>query len=329
MPTLEQIVRAQRAALTLGVESPLFHLLGALYQSVLPGLIDEALRLATPGPGEETLTQAVARQRAQTLALSVEAELARLTPAEVAATRSAQLEAIRQGSTVTPDVLRGLLPPGAVIEARVTVPAVERMAAALLPGSPVDALFAALPRVSGGQARAVLLQGVTLGRNPRRIARDLRQVMGGTLAHAETIARTEVMRVYRGAAQEAERVNADVVDGWVWISARTMRTCGMCWAMHGTRHHTDSEMATHPSCRCSRGPMPRGAPPFITRGEVLFEGLPERDQRRILGPGRYDLYQSGAVGLPDMVGKRNDPQWGPVRYQRSVRSLRRTAARRA
>jgi hypothetical protein len=45
-------------------------------------------------------------------------------------------------------------------------------------------------------------------------------------------------------------------------------------------------------------------------------------QREMLGPGKYDLYQKGQIGLADLVGVTHDPQWGTVRYQRSIRELR-------
>jgi len=328
MATLEQIIRRQRASLTRGVESPLFNLIAVLYESILPGLVERAVQLATPGPGEETISMVVARQRARTLALSVETELARLVGTEAGAIRAAQLDAIRQGAASVPEALRELLPRGAALEARLTVPAVERMAASLLPGSPVEALFNNLPRVAAGQAQRTLLEGVALGRNPRRIGADLRATMGGSKARALTIARTEVLRVYRGAAQDTQRANRDAIGGWVWVAAIGERTCAMCYAMHGTRHSVDTIFASHPNCRCAPAPIPRSMAPFVQSGEVAFENLSVESQRRILGPGRYELVQSGAVSLRDVVGERRDPRWGLVRYTRSLRSLERTAARR-
>lgn len=59
-----------------------------------------------------------------------------------------------------------------------------------------------------------------------------------------------------------------------------------------------------------------GAPPILT-GEARFAKLPEEDQLRILGPRRFSAYKNG-TGLRGMVGRKNDPEWGPTHFLRPL-----------
>lgn len=323
MANIEDVIRRQRGLLIRGVESPLFQVLSALYGGITPALLELAVRLST-SDDDAPLSAVVARQRAAEMAQSAAAQLAALNPDAISAVQRAQLAALARGTQQVPEALRALLPAGTTLGQRVNVVAVERAAAAVLPGSPLADLFASLPAVAGANVSDVFLRGVLLGKNPRRVAADLRHVLNGAEAQAETIARTEVLRAYRGAAQEGQRANADVLGGWVWISSAggpSRGPCSICWAMHGTIHPLDEPFASHPNCRCSPAPLPRTLPPEIQQGEAMFAALPEDQQRAILGPGRHALYRDG-VPLGDMVGRRDDPRWGPVRHQRSIREIR-------
>jgi SPP1 gp7 family putative phage head morphogenesis protein len=197
----------------------------------------------------------------------------------------------------------------------------ERIQAAVSPGSPLSRLLADANAAGAEAARQALFTGVILGDNPRVVAARLRAALAIAKNRAMTIARTEVLRAYRGSIRERMR-HAPGVVGWVWVSARDRRTCPMCWAMHGTKHRLDEEFATHPNCRCSQAPLSaRDISPLAT-GSEDFERLAAATQRRILGPGKYDLYSRGAIDLPDLVGEALDPVWGRIRYERPLYSLR-------
>lgn len=59
----------------------------------------------------------------------------------------------------------------------------------------------------------------------------------------------------------------------------------------------------------------------VQDGADWFAGQTEEVQQAILGPGKLALYQSGDMALADVGGFRDDPEWGPVRFERSLRDI--------
>jgi hypothetical protein len=164
------------------------------------------------------------------------------------------------------------------------------------------------------------------------------------------IARTELLRAYRMASHRNYDANADILDGWVWMSAANSRTCAACFGLHGTFHKLSERMSSHPQCRCAPAPHtrslfdilgPDGAAQLnlagydpadvdtrirVPAGETLFQNLPEGAQLAVLGgPGALAAYQAGDVHLVDFVGLRRSADWGASHYQRSLRDARQAA----
>lgn len=103
--------------------------------------------------------------------------------------------------------------------------AIESLIGFASDGSP---LYDVLAHASRGQARAMadlLARNVALGINPRATARQMRDQFGTVLRRAQTIARTETVRAFREASHLSMEANDDVIDGWIWISALSARTC--------------------------------------------------------------------------------------------------------
>jgi hypothetical protein len=60
--------------------------------------------------------------------------------------------------------------------------------------------------------------------------------------------------------------------------------------------------------------------PPVTRGADVFARLSPADQRKILGPGKFDLYKSGKLKLSDLpVKTRSD--FGPGLRTKSLKEL--------
>lgn len=209
------------------------------------------------------------------------------------------------------------IPPGRALSVR----AIEQLAATLTQGSPLRALFDALPGQAGAQARAILIQSVGRGRNPKDTARRLRDALDGNRARAATIARTESHRAFRSAQLEQYALNTDALAGWIWICACDFRSCAVCISMHGSVHPMTEPFGSHPNCRCSPAPLPRTLPPKVEPGADVFAGWSDRQQLAVLGPGKFEAYHDGRLALADLVGERNDPRWGLVRYERSLGAL--------
>jgi SPP1 gp7 family putative phage head morphogenesis protein len=196
--------------------------------------------------------------------------------------------------------------------------AVEQLIGATATGPLRDLLNAIGPDVLE-RMRGELVSGLALGRNPLRVATALTEASGIGQVRAATIARTEMMRSYRGAHLETYKANKDVVRGWIWTAFLDSTTCPVCWAMHGTEHGLDEELDGHPNCRCT--PVPQTGEVITTTGVEQFAKLDVADQRKILGPGAYAAYERGDLNLSDLVGRRRSRRWGTTRTRRPLREI--------
>lgn len=188
-------------------------------------------------------------------------------------------------------------------------------------GSPLRTLLDGLPLLGGQAVADGLVQGLALGLNPRVVARNIRAAMGMALTRALVIARTETLRSYREATKRNYENNSDILSGWVWLSAADERTCGSCWAMHGSFHSLDERLDDHPNGRCSMVPAVKGAYTPLKPGPEAFEDLPEEKKLAILGPAKYAAYSAGDLTLEDLVGQKHSREWGSMRYERSLKEL--------
>lgn len=199
--------------------------------------------------------------------------------------------------------------------------AMESIVGANQKGSPLAELFDGFGAEAADRVGKILISAVTMGDNPRKIARDIADALDISRARALTIARTEMLRAYREAALETYRANDDVVEGWLWMSALDARCCSACIAMHGTVHDLSEDLNGHPNCRCTKSPRVKGSGFDPLRGSDWFDNQSEATQRQILGSkAAYDAYSDGA-SLSDFVGKSSDPDWGNSVYQKSAKDV--------
>ena len=171
--------------------------------------------------------------------------------------------------------------------------------------------------------KSVLIKGVAMGEHPRDAAREMLARVGdrfeGGRRRAETIARTSMLDAQRDAALQSRLANADVVTGWMWLSALQSRTCISCIAMHGSIHAADEPGPNdHPNGRCTSVPITSLFEPPRTGPEWLAE-QPEKAQRAILGPKRYEAWKAGKYPPEQWAVRRSNKGWrdsygaGPVR----------------
>ena len=192
--------------------------------------------------------------------------------------------------------------------------------------------------------RRALIVGVATGTHPNDVARDMvRQVEGafnGGLTRAINIARTEMLDAYRDTSATVHAANADVLDGWRWISTLDRRTCVSCWAMHGTTWPLDQAGPWDHQCgRCARAPLVKswaelGIPnvegeDLTPDAQRVFAALPPDEQLAVMGPGRLALLTAGRVQWSDLAVRRDNQAWRPSYVPRPVRELQALAHRRA
>jgi SPP1 gp7 family putative phage head morphogenesis protein len=171
-------------------------------------------------------------------------------------------------------------------------------------GEPLDVVFSRLaPRVKQAMFDA-LFYGIATGRPNAVIAKEVRDAIGGGAFGAMTIVRTETNRAYREATRKFYD-QTDGVIGWKWIAALDLRTCPICWALHGHIFETSVKFGTHPNCRCTLIAVFKGDKMKDT-GSDEFAKLNRAQQLAILGPRRLELYELGA-DLTDFVETHQTP----------------------
>lgn len=210
--------------------------------------------------------------------------------------------------------------------------AVEQMVGMAGDGAPLGDWLGVLGADAKKRATDALVEGLMLGQGPEAVARRMRDALGGNMARALTIARTETLRAYREATRATYAANSDVVQGWRWASARNDRTCAACWAMDGKVFETDTPMGTHPNCRCSLLPntktwaelgfdVPEPKSDIPETGAEAFALLSSERQRAILGEAGQAAYASGAVALGDFVRVTRSEVWGVRHSERGLHAI--------
>lgn len=204
--------------------------------------------------------------------------------------------------------------------------------------TPLADLFAGIAAEAVEGARDVLVQSAVLGWGAAKTARAFQQATTGLARHrADTIARTEMHRVYRSASRDTYYANRDVVMGWAWRAAIDKRTCPCCLAMDGTTHLVTDVLDGHPRCRCAMIPLTdMNAAPGMEgtgalvprRGPGFLEGADVATQNRMLGPTKAALYRDGQISLDDLVKRTEDPKWGTMRREATIAEARAAAAAR-
>jgi len=234
------------------------------------------------------------------------------------------------GATLAP------LPPAlrVALMARWSTPHLEAVKAAmgfLAPNSPVWSVLEGFGPSMQRQIEEIAINGILRGWNPRRWARELRQVTGRGLDWAMNWSRTLQMNAYREATRWSYMQNQHVIRGWRWHSALDNRTCMGCVAMHGTVHPVSEPLNDHHMGRCVALPItPTYAelglaveeePLRHQTGDEWFNGLDEATQRKMMGPGKYDAWRDGRFKIPDMATEYIDPVWGTMRHEAALKRL--------
>jgi SPP1 gp7 family putative phage head morphogenesis protein len=200
-------------------------------------------------------------------------------------------------------------------------------------GTPLQELFASLPAEAGDRLQTSLIQGIALGWHPDRMRREAHAALDLPRWRAETIMRTEALRVYRYSARATYMANTDVLQGWVWHAHLDSRCCLACTLQDGTIHSADEILDGHPRCRCAMVPRTKSweeltgqqgledTRPPVRSGQDWLKAQPPHVQQAIMGKGHWNAWNAGKVSLPDMVARPSHPAWGTMRRKRSLREI--------
>lgn len=281
----------------------------------------------------EPITQEMlmARERYQRLLWQIQQELEDYTEFAADLIAKSQKELGRMGIEHGAQAIQLALGEGApgIVGAyfdKLPISAVENMVGLTATGSPVADVLAKHWPDAVQRMTDILVRNTGLGINPRQTAREMADGMAAEgLNNAMTVARTEQLRVYREASRQQYQ-KSGLVPQYRRMCARQPRTCMACIALDGEVYDTEDLMELHPNDRCTMIPLVAGMPPIeMETGKEWFEKQPEHVQRKMMGPGRYDLYEKGQIDLEDLVVIGEHPDWGPTAGVRSLADLRETA----
>lgn len=336
MPPLAiDVMEAQRAALLRADEAAMRAMAQRWLQieQALQAQVDAlVLELAQQGEGPLTMWQLVRLRRYQTLQEQIAAQMERYTAyvAQDITTRqrTTGLEAIDQSSLA---INAAAADAGIQLQFdRLPAASIERMVGLAGDGSPLRAVLQDAGTIGADALAQQLVQGVALGLNPRELARRaLRQGLATSFTRMVTIARTEVLRVARQTTLDNYR-HSNVVRAYRRVASKSQRTCIACLALDGEIYPLTRPFEEHVNGRCVSVPvLIRGTPLAYETGREWFARQPEGVQRQMMGPGRWDLWQSGDVTWDDLVRIHENETWGNSPQVTPVRELEQVAGRQA
>jgi hypothetical protein len=130
------------------------------------------------------------------------------------------------------------------------------------------------------------------------------------LNRAMAIARTEQLRVYRDATAASYRSAG--IQWYQRIAARDPATCIACLSLDGEISTSDASVDDHVAGRCTSVPIVPGVEnPQMEPVQSWFDRQAEQTKLAMMGPQRYDLYQSGRVSFSDLGHRVQNSTWGP------------------
>jgi len=172
------------------------------------------------------------------------------------------------------------------------------------------------------QVGKAIVDGVNLGRNPVKIAQDIRKAFGVGLSDAIRTTRTVQLWSYREATRANYILNSNIVKGWIWLAELDPdRTCMSCVAMHGTIHPLSEELNDHHNGRCAMIPLLDGVDYGLPNAEEWFNALSATQKSKQMGMGRYQAYSEGKFKFAQLSKVVDDEVYGSMRVETPLKEL--------
>ena len=197
-------------------------------------------------------------------------------------------------------------------------------------GKPVGSLLARYGPQNAARITSEIGSGIATGKGPREVARLARRVTGIPLSEALTISRTEINRAHREATRLNYAANSDIVKGYRRLASKDELTCMACIALDGTAYENNEPLDSHPNCRCTMVTdtltyqdlgLDIPGEPRPENGQEWFKKQPESTQRKMMGSRQLEAFQSGKIGLSDLVTVSSSSTWGKSATVKSVKAL--------
>lgn len=191
---------------------------------------------------------------------------------------------------------------------RTDTEAVKKLIGRTQSGTSLSKFFARLKPEISELAKKELLEGFAVGDSVKEIAVRINKVSGVGLSRAMTISRSETVSAYRRASVEFYD-NAGIVE-YRFLSVLDIRTCPICWSLHGRKFKLKVKPNIHVNCRCVIVPVVSDDEKIET-GIERFNKLSSGFQKQILGNKRFELFQNGQ-SLKSFVKFEKSKEYGRV-----------------
>lgn len=173
-----------------------------------------------------------------------------------------------------------------------------------------------------GVINGVAVRGITEGWGPLRTAREMRRYATDVpVSQASTLMRTLQLTSYRRATAVHQLANADILEYQVRIASLDGRCCLACVALHGTQMPLGEVIQDHFNGRCTSVSKVRGLPLSVESGETWLGSLSEEEQRVQMGEANYGAWRAGRVQLQEFAHHFEDPVFGEMVKEQSLRGI--------
>lgn len=331
--SLLKLIKAQKQRID-ALDAETMQKLIDAYQTIyrrLAGDIDALLLAIEKAGGTMTRGQLIKLAQYQRLMVDLERELTRYSAYVETEISMAAWAIMYMGSNDAQNLLKLSLE-GTGINASVLKilwpEAIEKLLGYLEPGGPLMSKVAGMTGWAVEKVREAIISGVGMGKNPlttaRELAKGIEGALGMNLTDSMRMMRTVQLYSYREANRANFLANSDVVKGWIWYAELDDVCCMSCVAMHGTFHTLDETLDDHHNGRCTMLPVTYTMDQenvVNQTGEDWFKSLGESDQRKMMGPGKFEAWKEGKFELNQIPVQKEDDVYGLMRTEASLKEL--------
>ena len=186
-------------------------------------------------------------------------------------------------------------------------------------------LYARLKLITDSTIDSVIqsiIDGVSSGFNPRKIASAIQDAFGGGLTDALRNMRTVQIKAYQEATRANYLASDGIVTGWVWFTNLAGDPCMSCISMHGTEHTLDETLDDHYNGECAMLPLiPEFGNPVEQAGQAWFDSQPQERQIDLMGKSKYEAYKAGNFEFSALSNLQDNDVYGQMRTETSLKDL--------
>lgn len=176
--------------------------------------------------------------------------------------------------------------------------------------------------------RDMVIRGIVQGQGPATTASQVSKAVQSLPTYqANMLLRTLQLTSFRDADVVNRVANAGIVQSQIRIAVLDDRTCMACVALNGTELPIDERIDDHYNGRCTSISVVKGFPRQVQSGADWFDKLSPARQAQQMGQAAFDAWQAGKIQLSDFVHHTDDPLFGGMIQEQSLKGMLGEAAK--